>query len=142
MFWKKKSNDKGAGKKLFKNPVEVRGSFRVFPSKEKPIVLKVGGLILKAVDISAGGISFASKVKPFELGTKYPIEIVLPVIERGKYKGSSQIIKTSTEILKIDDGKIYRGKITGLSTSEEDEIHSYILARQKEELAQKRRREL
>ena len=58
MFWKK---NKEKEKKMFQTPSEVRGSFRVYPSEENPILLKVGDAKLKAVDISAGGISFNNK---------------------------------------------------------------------------------
>ena len=128
MFWKKKTKD--TGKKLFKNPTETRGAFRVYPSKENPIIIKVGTTSLEAVDISAGGISFNNK--GFKLGATYPMEIVLP---RGKGP-----MNVKTEILKIDDRDVCRCKIIGLSEQQEDEVHSYILARQKEEIAQKRSR--
>ena len=126
MFWKKKSKD--TGKKLFKNPTETRGAFRVYPSKENPIVISVGGTQLKAVDISAGGISFDNK--KFKLGATYPLELTLP-----KGKGTFSV---KTEILKIDDKNVCRCKIVGLSADQEDQVHSYILARQKEEIAQKK----
>ena len=126
MFWKKKSKDTGS--KLFKNPTETRGSFRVYPSKENPILLKVGTIALDAVDISAGGISFDNK--DFIIGEKYPMEITLP-----KNKGS---FKVGTEILKIDDKNVCRCTILSLNPDQEDAIHSYILDRQKEEIAEKK----
>ena len=43
-----------------------------------------------------------------------------------------------TEILKIDDKDVCRCKIVGLSPDQEDTVHAYILARQKEEIAQKK----
>lgn len=132
MFWKKKTKDKDTGKKLFKNPTETRGSFRVYPSKENPIILKVGDTNLEAVDISAGGISFDNK--KFKLGATYPMEMTLP---RGK--GTFSV---KTEILKIDDKDVCRCKIVGLSPDQEDGVHSYILARQKEELAQRKNKAL
>ncbi len=126
MFWKKKTKE--TGKKLFKNPTETRGAFRVYPSKENPIILNVGSTSLNAVDISAGGVSFDNK--SFKLGATYPMEMVLP-----QGKGSFNV---KTEILKIDDRDVCRCKIVGLSPDQEDKIHSYILARQKEEIAQKK----
>ena len=126
MFWKKKNKD--TGNKLFKNPTETRGSFRVYPSKENPILLKVGTTALDAVDISAGGISFDNK--GFIIGEKYPMEITLP-----KDKGS---FKVGTEILKIDDKNVCRCIILSLNPDQEDAIHSYILDRQKEEIAEKK----
>lgn len=124
LFWKKKTKD--TGKKLFKNPSETRGAFRVYPSKENPLIIKVGSTELIAVDISAGGISFDNK--KFKLGATYPLEITLP---RGK--GTFTV---KTEVLKIDDKDVCRCKIVGLSDDQEDQVHSYILTRQKEEIAQ------
>jgi hypothetical protein len=131
LFWKKKSKDTG-GEKLFKNPSETRGSFRVYPSKENPIILKVSSIDLVAVDISAGGISFDNK--KFKLGATYPLEMTLP---RGK-----GTITAKTEVLKIDDKDVCRCKVVGLNEDQEDQVHSYILSRQKEEIAQRKGRGL
>lgn len=130
MFWKKKTKE--TEKKLFTSPAGTRGSFRVYPSKENPIILKVGGTSLNAVDISAGGISFDNK--NFKLGATYSMEMVLPQ-GRGTFNAK-------TEILKIDDTEVCRCKIIGLSPDEEDGVHAYILDRQKEEIAQKKHRSL
>jgi len=126
LFWKKKTKE--TEKKLFTSPAGTRGTFRVYPSKENPIILKVGGTSLNAVDISAGGISFDNK--NFKLGATYSMEMVLPQ-GRGTFNAK-------TEILKIDDKDVCRCKILGLSPDQEDTVHSYILARQKEEIAQKK----
>ena len=126
MFWKKKTKDTST--KLFKNPTQTRGAFRVYPSKEKPILLKIGSTPINALDISASGISFANK--DFKLGEKYSMELTLP---------NEQIMKLETEILKIDEENVCRCKIMGLDSDQEDTIHYYILARQKEEIAQKKR---
>ena len=104
----------------------------MYPSKEDPIIIKVGSTNLRAVDISAGGISFENK--SFKLGATYPMEISLP-----KGKGAFTV---KTEILKIDDTDVCRCKIVGLNPDQEDLIHSYILARQKEEIAQQKRKAL
>ena len=96
------------------------------------IILKVGGTSLNAVDISAGGISFDNK--NFKLGATYSMEMVLPQ-GRGTFDAK-------TEILKIDDKEVCRCKIIGLSPDQEDGVHSYILDRQKEEIAQKKHRSL
>ena len=129
MFWKKKTKDTST--KLFKNPTITRGAFRVYPSKEKPIELKIGSTPLNASDISASGVSFPNQ--DFKLGEKYSMELTLP---------NDEIMKLETEILKIDEKNICRCKIMGLDPDQEDTIHYYILARQKEELAQKKHKNL
>jgi hypothetical protein len=130
LFWKKKkNNDESKEEKLlFKMPVETRGAFRVYPSKENPVNLKVSGVDLPALDLSAGGISFANK--SFKKNVELPLSIQLPHL--------SHPIKVKVEILKIDDGDVCRAKIVGLSPQEEDDIHHYILTRQKEELEEKK----
>ena len=127
MFWKKKTKE--TSKKLFKNPTTTRGAFRVYPSKENPILLKIGSTPLSASDISASGVSFPNK--DFKLGGKYSMELTLP---------NDQTMELETEILKIDEKNICRCKIMGLDPDQEDAIHYYILARQKEELAEKQQK--
>ena len=127
MFWKKKTKE--TSKKLFKNPTTTRGAFRVYPSKENPILLKIGSTPLSASDISASGVSFPNQ--DFKLGEKYSMELTLP---------NDEIMKLETEILKIDEKNICRCKIIGLNPDQEDAIHYYILARQKEELAEKQQK--
>ena len=129
MFWKKKTKDKDTSNKLFKNPTATRGAFRVYPSKERPILLKIGSTPLSASDISASGVSFPNE--DFKLGKKYPMELTLP---------NEETMKLETEILKIDEKNICRCKIMGLDPDQEDAIHYYILARQKEELAEKQQK--
>ena len=129
MFWKKKTKDKDTSNKLFKNPTATRGAFRVYPSKERPILLKIGSTPLSASDISASGVSFPNK--DFKLGGKYSMELTLP---------NDQTMELETEILKIDEKNICRCKIMGLDPDQEDAIHYYILARQKEELAEKQQK--
>jgi len=126
LFWKKKTKET---KKLFKNPTTTRGAFRVYPSKENPILLKIGSTPLSASDISASGVSFPNQ--DFKLGEKYSMDLTLP---------NDEIMKLETEILKIDEKNICRCKIIGLNPDQEDAIHYYILARQKEELAEKQQK--
>ena len=130
MFWKKKSKDSDEGK-LFKAPPADRGAFRVYPSKENPVTIKVGDAKLIAIDISAGGISFGNE--NFNIGATYPLEIILP---------EKETIIVETTVHKIDDNNICRCSIVGLSEYQEDQIHSYILARQKEEIAQQKSKAL
>jgi hypothetical protein len=124
LFWKKKSKDPDEGK-LFKAPTADRGAFRVCPSKENPVTIKVGDTKLIAIDISAGGVSFNNS--NFKIGATYTLEIILP---------EKEIIIVETTVHKIDNNNICRCSIVGLSEYQEDQIHSYILARQKEEMAQ------
>ena len=93
MFWKKKNKDEG---KLFKAPPADRGAFRVYPSKENPVTIKVGDANLIAIDISAGGISFDNS--NFKNGATYPLEIILP---------EKETITVEATVHKIDDNRIF-----------------------------------
>ncbi len=131
MFWKKKkAEDEFGGKKLFKMPTETRGAFRVYPSKGNPIILKFDGKTVSAVDISSGGISFDNK--GFQKGTSYTVEMTLPK--------DPEPITAKMVIIKIDEKEVCRCSISELSPEQEDQIHSYVLRRQKEELAEKKHR--
>jgi len=127
LFWKKKKSD-DAPKQLFKMPAETRGAFRVYPSDKDPVMVVVDGKSLKAVDISAGGISFENI--GFKNKATYSMELSLP--------NSVMEIKVKVEILKIDEGNICRCKMVGMNQEQEDEVHHYILERQKEELIEKK----
>ncbi|QPJ66053.1 MAG: PilZ domain-containing protein [Candidatus Nitrohelix vancouverensis] len=109
-------------------PAETRGAFRVYPSRENPVYLKVNNTNLTAVDISAGGISFENK--SFKKNVSYDMQITLPATDNE--------INAKVEILKIDEGNICRAKMVDLSPQDEDDIHHYILTRQKEELIEKK----
>ena len=128
MFWKKKNKENGP-KKLFKMPTETRGAFRVYPSEENPILVKVDGKEMLAIEISSGGISFENQ--GFKLGATYSMEIKLPK--------DAKPIDAKAEVLKIDDTNICRCKILALNPEQEDDIHHYVLSRQKEEIAGKRK---
>ncbi len=109
-------------------PVETRGAFRVYPSAANPIRLKVNNVSLLAIDLSAGGISFPNEAFPKNVAL--PLSLDIP--------NSAKHIDAKVEILKIDDGDVCRAKILELTPAEEDDIHHYILTRQKEELDEKK----
>ena len=72
MFWKKKKEEK----KMFEVPEGNRGAYRVYPSADSPILVKIkGGKTSKAVDICAGGISFPND--SYEVGSTHDCKIKL-----------------------------------------------------------------
>lgn len=124
MFWKKKSDRPEEGKKLFKVPEQSRGAFRIAPDPAEPIILKLGGADVSVIDISSGGLSF--KNTNFKIDTPYDISFSLP--------HSAITIKTKIKILRITDAQICPAIFIDLAPEFEDEIHHYVLHRQKEEL--------
>ncbi|MCH8156908.1 MAG: PilZ domain-containing protein [Nitrospinae bacterium] len=129
MFWKKKSKEEDGKKRLFKMPTETRGAFRVLPAPDAPIVMKVEGKTMNAVDISSGGISFDNN--NYKLKASYSIELMLP-------KDAGPPIVAKAVVLKIDETDVCRCKVEGLNPDQEDRVHHYVLERQKQELAEKK----
>lgn len=124
MFWKKKSEKPEEGRKLFKVPEQSRGAFRVAPDPLEPITLKIAGVEAHVVDISSGGLSF--KNANFKVDAPYDISFSLP--------HSSAVIKVKIKILRITDSQLCPAVFIDLPPELEDEIHRYVLNRQKEEL--------
>ena len=121
MFWKKKSEEP---RKMFKVPEQSRGAFRIAPDPNEPIVLKVGGgTEVNVLDISSGGLSF--KNVNFKVDTLYDANFSLP---------NGVAIKTKIKILRITDNQVCPAVFIDLNPEWEDEIHRYVLIRQKEDL--------
>ncbi len=129
MFWK---NNTGSGKDTvssayFKAPADSRLAFRVYPSEDDPLFLKVTGKKLRVHDISSTGIAF--ECSGFKDSTIHPVQLNLPN-DSATIFGIIEII--STDI--IDGKNICRSKLYDLTSEQEDKIHSYVLSRQKAEL--------
>lgn len=130
MFWKKKNKENDGKKRMFKMPTETRGAFRVYPSADAPIVLTIEGKKINAVDISSGGISFNND--DYKLKSTYDCGISLPT------DGGGNPIAAKVQVLKIDDTNVCRCTVTGINQEQEDQIHHYVLERQKQELIEKK----
>ena len=135
MFWNKKKSEEGK-KKMFEVPEGNRGAFRVYPSDDAPILIKIkGGKTSKAVDICAGGISFPNDSNDsYEKGETYDCKIKLT---RALEPFPAKVI-----IHKIDDGNVCRCSIVDLTDEQDDMVHHYVLERQKEEVEEKRKGQL
>ena len=131
MFWKKNKKDEGGKKKMFEMPEGNRGAFRVYPSDDEPILIKIkGGKTSKAVDICAGGISFPND--NYEKGATYDCKIKL---SRELDPFPAKVI-----IHKIDDKDICRCSIVDMTDDQDDMVHHYVLERQKEEVEEKKKK--
>jgi hypothetical protein len=122
LFWKKKKEEK----KMFEVPEGNRGAYRVYPSADSPILVKIkGGKTSKAVDICAGGISFPND--SYEVGSTHDCKIKL---SRDVEPFAAKVI-----IHKIDDTDVCRCSITDTTDEQDDMVHHYVMERQKEDIA-------
>ena len=125
MFWNKKKEEK----KMFEVPEGNRGSYRVYPSDDEPILIKIkGGKTSKAVDICAGGISFPND--DHEVGSTHECKIKL---SRDVEPFAAKVI-----IHKIDDTNVCRCSITDTTDEMDDMVHHYVMGRQREDIQAKK----
>ncbi len=124
MFWKKKAKPK-----LFKVPDNRRDSFRVIPHPDRPAVITLLGKNFQATDISSGGISFRNPAADPE--SQFKVEITLPT-SRSKLFAELKILK------KKEDGLCHCIFVEP-DPDFEDEIHYYVLERQKEEIREEKK---
>lgn len=123
MFWKKKTKDPQKYQHLKAAP-DHRLAFRVTPSRAQPILLDFGKKSVLAEDISSGGLSF--KNIGLQPGSLVSVRFILPVEEVA--------IKSDLKILRIGKNGICHGKFMNLQESMQDQIHKYVLFRQKERM--------
>lgn len=124
MFWKKKTDeDKESKSKLFHLPEEdKRQAFRIAPDPNDPIVVSIGGKTVKVYEISSGGISFPDVgLKPKAV---YSVSFSLPI--------TGAIVKAKARVLRVNKKGLCQCRFVALDDKSEDEIHRYVLARQKE----------
>jgi len=125
LFWNKKKEEK----KMFEVPEGNRGSYRVYPNDDEPILIKIkGGKTSKAVDICAGGISFPND--NYDIGSTHDCKIKL---SRDVEPFAAKVI-----IHKIDDTNVCRCSITDTGDEQDDMVHHYVMTRQKEDIASKK----
>ena len=114
---------------MYEVPECNRCSYRVYPSDDEPILIKIkGGKTSKAVDICAGGISFPND--DHEIGSTHECKIKL---SRDVEPFAAKVI-----IHKIDDTNICRCSITDTTDEMDDMVHHYVMGRQREDIQAKK----
>ncbi|MGP0630562.1 PilZ domain-containing protein [Nitrospina sp. 32_T5] len=133
MFWKKKAeDDKDEKGKLFHLPKEdKRQAFRISPDPAEPVLVSIEDKTVKVLEISSGGISFRNS--DFKPKAVYPVTFTLPI--------TGGFVKTKLRILRVNREGICQCRFVGLTDRAEDDIHRYVLARQKEILRNRKRSE-
>ena len=127
MFWKRKRNDS----EMFSYKTDDRRTFfRVCPSEEEPMVFQFGEKKVRVINISAGGLSFNNN--DFSVKETHPVDFDLP--------GQDSKISTVLEIVGIDQKNICHCRFKGIEEDAVEEIHQYVLIRQKVIMRTKRKR--
>ncbi len=98
-----------------------RAAYRVVPDRDEPVILQVEGELARVLDISAGG--FSCLCSAVQLGMRYRVMLDLP--------GASDEIVAFADVIKVDDGNICRCRLVDLEPAAADNLHRYVLRRQK-----------
>lgn len=108
---------------MFANPDEVRDSFRIVPSRDNPLRATLNKKPIEILNISSGG--FCCKKTDLEVGKEYFAEVILPP--------KNNMVSGLVKVLQNDDAHHCRCQFQDLPQVFEDDIHLYVLNRQKEE---------
>lgn len=123
-MFSKKNKTTEEGSKHFKAPEESRQSFRVAPSPHKPLKVESDNTEATVLNISSGGMAFRSS--KFVPGKIYRVKFNLP--------NDDKPITAKMEILAVGEDDQCRCRFYNLTQEQENQIHRYVLNRQKEDL--------
>jgi hypothetical protein len=111
---------------------EAGAYFRVEPSRKDPVDLSIGSDTYRINNIGAGGIGLhRSGGKELEIGKEYLFKMTLPLI--------NEVISGIIRVINISDTS-YHCVFADIATEGRENIHLYVLERQKENLHEKKRR--
>ncbi len=130
MFWKrKKSKDSGDPFSISWDP-GMRSYHRVRPDPRAPVFLKLGKEKLPVIDISAGGVA----LPPGRLvrGQRLSGVLIMP--------GDDPPIPAVFQVVNLVPGKLVATEIVKIKEEDRERLHKYVLERQKQEIAERRRR--
>jgi hypothetical protein len=129
LFWKKRQSSDNS--ELFHyESNDRRKFFRVRPSENVPVQFKVGKKKNQVRDIGAAGLSFKNIM--FKRGAIFTATIELP--------GLSSSIKAELLVVTIDTNGFCHCKFKEITKEAIENVHQYVLRRQKEILHQRIKR--
>ena len=100
----------------------ARAAYRVVPDPDDPVILVIHGNLCRVMDISASGLSFAAgEIAP---GRRYTFALDLPTAKT-EIRGTLDILP------KAEQGSLHC-KFVDLTAEHIDQLHRYVLIRQKE----------
>lgn len=133
MFWKgRKNKAKEEGESCGFDvtfDLDRRQYFRISPAPGKPITLALRGERYDVYDISAGGFAFMAKTR-LAAGSQEAAVLQLPP--------PAKPLALKFEVIEQTKEGSVRARITKIKDLDQEQIHFYVLTRQKEELENKR----
>jgi len=108
---------------------ERRKWFRIRPSKEHPILLRIDDQTVEVRDIGASGLSFPGDGS-LPLGAERIVRMDLP--------GDDPSISLEMKVIEIDERHVCHCTFRRIESASVERIHQYVLNRQKEILQKKK----
>jgi len=130
LFWKKKKSKKSEDPFSISWDPGLRSYHRVRPAPDAPVFLKVGKEKLPIIDISAGGAALPPG--RFVSGQRLSGVLLMP--------GDEPPIPAIFQVVHVVPGKVVATEIVKIKEEDRERLHKYVLDRQKQEIAERRRR--
>lgn len=128
MFWRKKKSSPTDDPFRLEFEESPRYYFRVRPSPQHPVYMQIGGRRHEVYDISAGGLAiWAPELKE---GQKISGLLHLP--------GDDRALPLIMMVRNIGAEGLVGGQFAKIRESDREQIHQYVLMRQKEEICESR----
>lgn len=126
MFWRKKKATRDADAFNLEFDDTPRYYFRVRPAPDRPVYLQIGGQRHEVYDISAGGLAiWAPELRE---GQKVSGLLHLP--------GGERPLPLIMSVRNCGAEGLVGGQFAKIRDSDREQIHHYVLRRQKEEIAE------
>jgi len=128
MFGAQRDSLEFADEQILMQPITIvskgsaRAAYRVVPDPDDPVILLLDGEICRVLDISASG--FSCGAADVTRGRRYSFQLDLP-IAGNEIRGVVDVLTYS------DDGELHC-KFVDLGAHQLDQLHQYVLVRQKE----------
>jgi hypothetical protein len=130
LFWKKGKDKKADLPFGLEYDEDQRAYYRVQPRSDEPLFLQAQGKRYSVVDVSAGGLAFQGA--GFSPGDTVSGVLQMP-------PGSPPIPMVLSIITSVP-GKMVSAKFKSIKDEDREQVHFYVLKRQKEELEEQRKK--
>lgn len=106
----------------------ARAAYRVVPDPDDPVILMIAGNLCRVVDISASG--FSCRSDKVSAGQRYRFKLDLPT-NGPELEGNVDVLPGGNNDSSVDPESLHC-KFVDLKPEYIDQLHQYVLSRQKE----------
>lgn len=114
----------------------ARAAYRVVPDPDDPVILVIESYLCRVVDISASG--FSCRSSEVSAGQRYTFKLDLP-ITGPELEGMVDVLPGGSDESGVDPDSLHC-RFVDLKPEYIDQLHQYVLSRQKEAIRSLRKR--